>query len=80
MNSQEVSAKGQSQSQPAKAEQPKTEPKTNPAATKEEPAKPGQKTSTTPSNKKQTDKCPRCGRTGFLAQCHSCSLGTGVGL
>ncbi|KAF7894113.1 hypothetical protein EAF00_007627 [Botryotinia globosa] len=80
MKSQEVSTKCQAQSQPAKAEQSKAEPKTNPAATKKEPAKPGQKTPTTPRNKKQTDKCPRCGDTGFLAQCHSCSLGTGVGL
>ncbi|KAF5867997.1 uncharacterized protein Bfra_007193 [Botrytis fragariae] len=80
MKSQEVSNKGQPHSQPAKAEQPKAEPKTNPTASKKEPARPDQKNPTTPRNKKETDKCPRCGGTGFLAQCHSCSLGTGVGL
>ncbi|THV49196.1 hypothetical protein BGAL_0207g00170 [Botrytis galanthina] len=80
MKFQEVSTKGQAQSQPAKAEQPKAETKTKSAASKEEPAKTRQKTPTSPRNKKETDKCPRCGGTGFLAQCHSCSLGTGVGL
>ncbi|KAF7934790.1 uncharacterized protein EAE98_002835 [Botrytis deweyae] len=80
MKFQEVSTKGQSQSQPAKAEQAKAEPKTNPADSKEEPAKPGRKTPATPRNKKETDKCPRCGSTGFLAQCNTCSFNTGVGL
>ncbi|TGO34810.1 hypothetical protein BHYA_0181g00100 [Botrytis hyacinthi] len=80
MKSQEVSTKGQPQSQSAKAEQPKAEPKANPTASKGDPARPSQKTPITPRNTKETDKCPRCGGTGFLAQCHSCSLGTGVGL
>ncbi|TEY40696.1 hypothetical protein BOTCAL_0427g00090 [Botryotinia calthae] len=80
MKSQEVFNKGQPQAQPAKAEPSKTEPPQNPAVSKKEAAKPSQKTLTTPRKNKGTDKCPRCGDTGFLGQCHSCSLGTGVGL
>ncbi|KAF7959563.1 hypothetical protein EAE96_001179 [Botrytis aclada] len=80
MKFQEISNKGQPQSQPAKAEQPKTESKTNSAVSEKEPARPDQKAPTTPRKRNGTDKCPRCGSTGFLGQCHSCSLGTGVGL
>ncbi|KAK6603428.1 hypothetical protein ACHAQE_010467 [Botrytis cinerea] len=80
MKSQEESNKGQPQAQPAKAEQAKAEAPTNPVASKKEAAKPNQKTPTTPRKNKGTDQCPRCGGTGFLGQCHSCSLGTGVGM
>ncbi|KAF7896825.1 uncharacterized protein EAF01_009228 [Botrytis porri] len=79
MKSQEVSNKGQPQFQPVKVEQPETAPKTNPATSKKEPAKPDPKNPTTPRNERVSEKCPRCGGTGFLGQCHSCSLGTGVG-
>ncbi|TGO90758.1 hypothetical protein BPOR_0052g00210 [Botrytis porri] len=55
MKSQEVSNKGQPQFQPVKVEQPETAPKTNPATSKKEPAKPDPKNPTTPRNERAPD-------------------------
>ncbi|ESZ95836.1 hypothetical protein SBOR_3778 [Sclerotinia borealis F-4128] len=41
---------------------------------KTETATPEQKAPANPK-KKETDRCPRCGATGFLGECQLCSLG-----